>query len=73
MVTEGFVLEVVKECNKDRVKTLAEFIAMVFQGKFIEIYCNHCSHIVFHLFLLYIYNIVTYCKVQSCYAYTMRI
>ena len=41
--------------------------------KFIEIYCNHCSHIVFHLFLLYIYNIVTYCKVQSCYAYTMRI
>ena len=38
MVTEGFVLEVVKECNKDRVKTLAEFIAMVFQGKFIEIY-----------------------------------
>lgn len=38
MVTEEFVLDVVQECNKDRVKTLAEFIVEVFKGKFVEIY-----------------------------------
>lgn len=38
MVTEQEVLDAVQECNKDRVKTLAEFIAMVFEGKFIEMY-----------------------------------
>lgn len=38
MVTEEVVLNVVSECNKDRVKTLAEFIATVFKDKFVEIY-----------------------------------
>jgi hypothetical protein len=38
MVTEKFVLDIVEECNKDRTKTLAEFIATVFNGKFIEMY-----------------------------------
>jgi hypothetical protein len=38
MVTEQEVLDTVQECNKDRTKTLAEFIAMIFHDKFIEIY-----------------------------------
>lgn len=38
MVTEQEVLSVVQECNKDRTKTFAEFIAAVFNNKFIEIY-----------------------------------
>lgn len=38
MVTEKLVLETMQACNKDRVKTLAEFIADVFKDKFIEIY-----------------------------------
>ena len=38
MVTEEFILETVQECNKDRSKTFAEFIAAVFKDKFIEIY-----------------------------------
>jgi hypothetical protein len=39
MVTEEFVLEQVQEANDGgRTKTFAEFIASVFEGKFIEIY-----------------------------------
>lgn len=38
MVTEQQVLDTVQECNKDRTRTFAEFIASVFKGKFIEIY-----------------------------------
>lgn len=38
MVTEQQVLNAVQECNTDRVKTLAEFIAMIFKDKFIEMY-----------------------------------
>lgn len=38
MVTEKLVLDVMAECNKDRVKTLAEFVATIFKDKFIEIY-----------------------------------
>lgn len=38
MVTEKSVLDLVQECNKDRTKTIAEFIATLFHGKFIEIY-----------------------------------
>jgi hypothetical protein len=38
MVTEEFVLDTIEECNKNRVKTLAEFIVSVFKDKFIEIY-----------------------------------
>lgn len=38
MVTEELVLDAVKECNKDRAKTFAEFIATMFSGKFVEIY-----------------------------------
>jgi len=38
MVTEEFVQQVMQDCNKDRTKTFAEFIASVFKGKFIEIY-----------------------------------
>jgi hypothetical protein len=38
MVTEQKVLDAVEECNKERVKTLAEFIAMIFKDKFIEMY-----------------------------------
>jgi hypothetical protein len=38
MVTEQSVLDLVQECNKDRVKTLAEFIATLFKDKFIELY-----------------------------------
>lgn len=38
MVNEQFVLEKVAECNQDRVKTFAEFIALTFKDKFIEIY-----------------------------------
>ncbi len=40
MVTEKEVLDVVQECNQDRVKTLAEFVAVVFKDKFIEIYLS---------------------------------
>lgn len=38
MVSEQHVLDMVQECNKDRVKTFAEFIALTFKDKFIEIY-----------------------------------
>lgn len=38
MVTEQFILEKVEECNQDRIKTFAEFIALTFKDKFIEIY-----------------------------------
>jgi len=38
MVTEQNILDAVQECNKDRVKTLAEFLVTVFKDKFIEIY-----------------------------------
>lgn len=38
MVTEEHVLDAVQECNSDRTKTFAEFIALVFKDKFIEIY-----------------------------------
>lgn len=40
MVTESSVLEAVKECNTDRTRTLAEFIALIFKDKFIEIYLS---------------------------------
>ncbi len=40
MVSEHLVLDTIKECNKDRTKTLAEFIATIFEGKFIEIYLS---------------------------------
>lgn len=38
MVTEELVLNAIDECNKDRTKTLAEFLAVVFKDKFIELY-----------------------------------
>lgn len=38
MASEEFVLEKIEECNKDRIKTFAEFIALTFKDKFIEIY-----------------------------------
>ncbi len=38
MLKESFLLKTIEECNKDRSKTLAEFIATVFKDKFIEIY-----------------------------------
>lgn len=38
MVTEEFVLQAVQTCNGDRQKTFAEFLAVVFKDKFIEIY-----------------------------------
>jgi hypothetical protein len=38
MVSEQHVLDMIVECNKDRVKTFAEFIALTFKDKFIEIY-----------------------------------
>jgi len=38
MATEEFVLSVIDECNKERNKTFAEFIATVFKDKFVEIY-----------------------------------
>lgn len=38
MVSEENLLNVIKECNTDRTKTIAEFIATLFNGKFIEIY-----------------------------------
>jgi len=37
-ISEKFVLNVVEEFNKDRQKTLAEFVAEIFKGKYIEIY-----------------------------------
>lgn len=38
MVTEQSVLDAVQECNTDRTKTFAEFIATVFKDKLVEIY-----------------------------------
>ncbi len=38
MSNEKLILAKIDECNKDRVKTFAEFIAEVFKDKFIEIY-----------------------------------
>lgn len=38
MATEEFVLNVIDECNKERTKTFAEFIATIFKDKFVEIY-----------------------------------
>lgn len=38
MVTEKSVLDLIQECNKDRTKTLGEFIGTLFKDKFIEIY-----------------------------------
>jgi len=38
MPSEQSVLDLIQECNKDRTKTLAEFIAILFKDKFIEIY-----------------------------------
>lgn len=38
MVTEEFVLQAVQTCNGDRQKTFAEFLAVVFKDKFIELY-----------------------------------
>jgi len=38
MVSEELIADTIQECNKDRVKTFAEFIATIFTGKFIELY-----------------------------------
>ena len=38
MVTQQSVLDLIDECNKDRTKTLGEFIGTLFKDKFIEIY-----------------------------------
>lgn len=38
MVTEQNVLDAVAECNQERTKTFAEFIATVFKDKLVEIY-----------------------------------
>lgn len=38
MITEELVLNTIEDCNKDRTKTLAEFIATLFKDQFIEIY-----------------------------------
>jgi hypothetical protein len=38
MPSEQSVLDLIQECNKDRSKTLAEFIATLFKDKYIEIY-----------------------------------
>lgn len=38
MVTEQTIFDAVQECNKERTKTFAEFIATVFKDKFVEIY-----------------------------------
>lgn len=38
MFNEQPVLDAVAECNKDRTKTFAEFIATVFKDKIVEIY-----------------------------------
>jgi len=38
MVTEQSVLDAVEDCNKDRTRTFAEFIATIFKDKFVEIY-----------------------------------
>jgi len=38
MIPETLVLETIDQCNQDRTKTLAEFVAVIFAGKFIEIY-----------------------------------
>jgi hypothetical protein len=38
MVNEQSVLDLIQECNKDRTKTLGEFIGTLFKDKFIEIY-----------------------------------
>jgi hypothetical protein len=38
MIAEQSVLDLIQVCNKDRTKTLAEFIAELFKDKFIEIY-----------------------------------
>lgn len=40
MTTKKSVLALIEECNKDRTKTLAEFIAVLFKDKFIEIYLS---------------------------------
>jgi hypothetical protein len=37
-ISEQSILDLIKECNKDRTKTLAEFIADLFKDKFIEMY-----------------------------------
>lgn len=38
MIAEHIVLDVINDLNKDRTKTLAEFIAILYKDKFIEIY-----------------------------------
>lgn len=38
MVTDQAVFDAVQECNSDRTKTFAEFIATIFKDKFVEIY-----------------------------------
>lgn len=41
MVTEQDVLQIMQACNEEgRIKTLAEFIATVFKGRFVEIYLS---------------------------------
>lgn len=38
MIPEQIVLDVINDLNKDRTKTLAEFIAILYKDKFIELY-----------------------------------
>lgn len=41
MVTERNVLDAMQACNEEgRTKTLAEFLALIFKGKFVEIYLS---------------------------------
>jgi hypothetical protein len=38
MISKEHLLDFIQECNKDRTKTFAEFIATLLKDKFIEIY-----------------------------------
>ena len=38
MISEQAVIDAAQECNKERTKTLAEFIVTLFKDKFVEIY-----------------------------------
>jgi hypothetical protein len=38
MISKQVLLDQIKDCNKDRTTTFAEFVALIFKDKFIEIY-----------------------------------
>lgn len=38
MISQELVLQAIEDCNKDRTKTLAEFICTIFKDQFVEIY-----------------------------------